>query len=389
MRSPLPHSPLAALSSGLDGVIERALAERRIVGAVVLVAHDGRLAYARAAGLADREANRPMREDAIFRLASITKPIVTAAAMRLVETGVLALDAPVTRWLPDFRPRLADGSVPDITIGQLLSHSAGLGYGLQEPDDGPYHRLNISDGLDQPGLPIEENLRRLAEAPLYSVPGTAWRYSLALDVAGGVVEQATGKALPEVVRDFVTGPLGMADTAFAVTDRTRLATPYVNDTPEPARMADEAAVHLWDGKVRFSLARIFDPTSYASGGAGMAGTAGDVLRFLEAIRTDGAPILEAETVRTMRRNQVGTKAASLEPGWGFGYGWAVLDDPAPSGTPQSAGTIRWGGVYGHSWFVDPVRGLSVVTLTNTAFEGMSGALPIEIRNAVYAGLGTP
>ncbi|GGF30542.1 esterase [Aliidongia dinghuensis] len=386
MRSPLPRSPNPRLGAGLDTVLGRALAERRIVGAVVLVAHDGQLVHAGVAGLADREAARPMREDAIFRLASITKPIVAAAAMRLVETGTLALDQPVTRWLPEFAPQLADGTAPTITIAHLLSHTAGLGYGFQEPEDGPYHRLGISDGLDQPGLSITENLDRLARAPLFYAPGTGWRYSLAMDVLGAVIEQAAGRPLPDVVRTLVTGPLGMADTGFTVTDRSRLAAAYANGEPEPTRMGAEAAVFLWDGSVRFAPDRIFDPASYPSGGAGMAGTAGDILAFLEAIRTGGAPILRPETVGTMMRNQVGAMAETLEPGWGFGYGWAVVDDPTPTGTPQSAGTIRWGGVYGHSWFVDPACRLSVVTLTNTAFEGMAGALTLEIRDAVYHGL---
>lgn len=116
----------------------------------------------------------------------------------------------------------------------------------------------------------------------------------------------------------------------------------------------------------------------------MAGTAGDIMRFLETIRTGGAPILKKRTLETMTADHVGARARLRVPGWGFGYGWAVLVDPAPSGTPQAPGTLQWGGAYGHSWFVDRASGISVVALTNTAFEGMSGAFPIDIRNAVYA-----
>jgi CubicO group peptidase (beta-lactamase class C family) len=115
----------------------------------------------------------------------------------------------------------------------------------------------------------------------------------------------------------------------------------------------------------------------------MAGTAGDFLRFLEAIRTGGAPILERETVDTMATDQVGPQAETQGPGWGFGYGWGVLVDPAATGTPQASGTLQWIGAYGASWFIDRVNGLSVVALTNTAFEGMSGAFPADVRNAVY------
>src|SRR4249920_3743339 len=115
-------------ASAIDGAIDSALAEKRIVGGVVLVMQDGAIVYRRAAGLADRERNVPMREDAVFRLASLTKPLVTAAALRLVELGKIALADPVTRYLPDFRPALPNGTVPVITLRHLLTHTAGLAY---------------------------------------------------------------------------------------------------------------------------------------------------------------------------------------------------------------------------------------------------------------------
>jgi len=366
----------------IDRVIDSALSDRRLVGAVVMVAHDGRPLYSRAAGLADREAAVPMREDAVFRLASITKPIVSAAIMRLVETGVLALDAPVTRWLPDFRPRLADGTRTVITIGQLLSHTAGLGYAFQEAG-GLYQRLGISDGLDLVDFDLDENLRRLAEAPLFYAPGTSWRYSLALDLLGAVVAAATGKTLGAVVRELVTGPLGLADTDFVAADPARMVTPYADGQPAPVRMTDGMAVPLWGSHVIFAPSRIHHPEAYQSGGAGLAVTAGDVLRFLETIRTGGGPILAPETVATMLRDHVDPAVETRGPGWGFGYGWAVLRDPVAAGVPQSAGTIAWGGVYGHSWFVDPAKGLSVVALTNGAFEGMIGPFTQQLVSAVY------
>ncbi|WP_244621403.1 serine hydrolase domain-containing protein [Azospirillum brasilense] len=312
------------------------------------------MVYHRAAGHADREAGTEMREDAIFRLASVTKPFVTAAAMRLAENGRLDLDAPVARWLPDFRPTLPDGSIPDITIRQLLTHTSGLGYAFREPAEGPYHRLNVSDGLDQPGLSLEESLARLSAAPLHFAPGTGWRYSLGID-----------------------------DTGFPVHAPSRLAKAYADGNPEPVPMTDGMAVPLMGLAATFAPSRIFDASSYPSGGAGMAGTASDVLRFLEAIRTGGGPILKPETVGLMVHDQVGATAQTQGPGWGFGYGWAVLDDPALTGTPQAAGTLQWGGAYGHSWFIDRKNGLSVVALTNTAFEGMAGAFPTDVRNAVY------
>lgn len=372
-----------ALETRLDTVIDAAIAEKRIVGTVVVVSKNGDVVYRRAAGLSDREAGTAMREDAIFRLASVTKPFVTAAAMRLVEERRLDLDAPVTRWLPDFRPSLPDGSTPEITVRQLLTHTSGLGYAFLEPADGPYHRLNISDGLDQPGLSLEENLARLSEADLHFAPGSSWRYSLGIDVVGGVLEAIEGRSLSQIVRDKVTVPLGVEDTDFTVRDPSRLAKAYADGDPEPVPMTDGIAVPLMGLAATFAPSRILDAGSYPSGGAGMAGTASDVLRFLEAIRTGGAPILKPETIKAMIRDQVGPEAETQGPGWGFGYGWAVLVDPVPTGTPQAAGTLQWGGAYGHSWFVDREKGLSVVALTNTAFEGMAGAFPTDIRNAVY------
>ena len=374
------------LQKDLDAAIDRAVEERRIVGAVVLVAHRGEPIYSRVAGLADRERRVPMREDSIFLLASVTKPIVTAAAMRLIEMGRMSLDDPVTRWLPLFTPRLADGRIPTITLRHLLTHTAGLSYRCFEPCDSPYQALNVSDGLDQPGLSLAENLRRLAQAPLVYEPGTAWRYSLAIDVLGAVIEAASGRSLPEAIRDLVTHRLGMRDTDFAIVDRARLAVPYACGSPEPARMTDGMVVPLDGAPITFVPTRILDAASYPSGGAGMAGAASDVLRFLEVIRTGRDSRLLATTVEQMMTCHVGPEAQAWGPGWGFGFGWAVLDDPTRAATPQSKGTIQWGGVYGHSWFVDRAQSLSVVVLTNTAFEGMSGTLPGDIRDAIYTAL---
>lgn len=377
------HSSAQAMKDRLDAVVDDAIGGKRIVGVVVLVARDGMTIYRRAAGLADREANVPMAEDGIFRLASVTKPLVAAAAMRLVEQGLIRLDEPVTRTLPEFRPRLPDGSEPVITLRQLLTHTSGLSYRFMEPPGSPYHARDVSDGLDQPGLPVAENLRRIAAAPLAFLPGSGWRYSLAMDVLGAVMAVASGQSLPELVATLVTRPLGLVDTAFHVTDRARLVTPYADGESEPLRMHDDMLVPSREGWTRFVPSRIFDGPSYPSGGAGMAGTAADTLCFLEAIRTGGATILQPETVGTMTRPQIGREAETQGPGWGFGYGWAVLVDPAQAGTPQSAGTLQWGGAYGHSWFVDPAERLTIVSFTNTAFEGVLGAFPGDIVRAVY------
>lgn len=377
-----------SLTARVDQVIDQALADKRIVGTVVLVAEEGRVIYHRAAGEADREAHTPMREDTVFRLASMSKPIVSTAALALVDQGKLGLDEPVTRWLPTFKPKLADGKPAVITVRQLLTHTAGLNYVSFEAEGGPYHRAHISDGLDQPGLSMEENLRRLTSVPLIYAPGTHWGYSNATDVLGAVVASAAGEPLPKAVERLITRPLGMSDTGFSVKDRTRLATPYADGKPEPIRMGETQVVTYAGSSIHFAPGRVFDARSFPSAGAGMVGTAGDFLKLLEAVRTGGAPVLKPATAAQMTSNQVGT-FESMGPGWGFGFGAAVLVDPSRAHSAQSVGTWRWAGAYGHSWFVDPQRHLTVIALTNTALEGMSGAFPAALEAALYASTPTP
>jgi CubicO group peptidase (beta-lactamase class C family) len=387
--SPPEDAPVReeALTRRVDAVMDRAIEERRIVGAALVVLRDGETVYSRAAGFADREAGMPMRSDTIHRLASITKPIVSAAALALVEAGEIGLDDTVTKWLPDFRPRRPDGGQPNIIVRQLLTHTAGLRYGHEEPPGGSFERAGASDGIDQPGLSMQEELRRLASVPLLFEPGTAWTYSTAIDVLGEILARADESTLPAVVERRVTGPLGMADTRFFATDPARLAVPYADGSPEPVRMGDPHLIPI-EGAVgrRYAPSRIFDPASFPSGGAGMAGTAADVARFLETIRAGGTPILKPETARAMMTNQIGDLRVTTRPtpAWGFGFGGAVLLDPALAATPLSEGTWQWGGVYGHYWFVDPVRRLTVVSLTNTAVEGMGGRYPAGLTAAVCA-----
>ncbi len=372
----------------LDALLQQQHADQRLVGAVVLVRQHGHLLHAAATGWADREQQRPMQRDTLFRLASVSKPIVTAAAMRLVAQGVLRLDAPVTEVLPDFRPALPDGQVPVITLRHLLSHSAGLGYRFLDADaEGPHARAGVSDGMDANPVSLQDNVRRIAQVPLLFAPGQAWRYSLGVDVAGAMLEAATGTALAQLVREQVTVPLRMRDTGFHTAAPARLATPYVTDAPQPHRLREGEVVAPFEGTagITYSLARASDPSMFASGGGGMVGSADDVMQLLEALRGDDhRHWLGAAQVAEMTRAQVGEQGPPDAPGWGFGLGAAVLRDAGLGATPQAAGTWRWGGAYGHSWFVDPARGLSVVALTNTLYEGMHGAFVDLLRDAVYA-----
>lgn len=365
---------------------------QRLVGAVVLVRQHGVLRHASATGLADRESSIPMRRDHLFRLASVSKPLLTTVILRLVAEGVLDLDAPVQRWLPQFRPALADGRTPPISLRQLLSHSSGLGYRFLEADaDGPYAQAGVSDGMDATPLTLAENVRRIAQAPLLFEPGSQWLYSLGVDVAGAVAEAATGEALQALFARLLAAPLGLRDTAFVTTDGARLATPYVTGTPQPHRLQEGEVVAPFEGTVgiAYSLARATDASRFPSAGAGLVGSADEVMTVLEALRdVQASQLLPPALVAQMGTPQLGEQGPPEPAGWGFGLGFAVLRDAAASGTPQQVGTWRWGGAYGHSWFVDPARGLSVVALTNTLYEGMDGAFVDELRDAVYADLET-
>ena len=234
----------------------------------------------------------------------------------------------VRRWLPEFQPRLADGGAPDITIHQLLTHTAGLSY-----------------------------------------------------VLGAVIAKATGQSLPQAVAELVLTPLGMTDTGFAIADPGRLVAHYGDGKPEPRRLAADDQVEFLGGLVDFSPVRLLEQRAYPSGGAGMAGTAGDVLKFLETLRAGG--LLQPETREAMFTVQAQTNGQAEGPGWEFGLGGAVLVDAKAAGTPQAPGSLQWNGAYGHKWFIDPANELTVLALTNTTFEGMVGRFPADVRNAVY------
>jgi len=366
----------AALAARVDPVIDKAIAEQKLVGIVMLVARDGELVYSRASGFADREAKLAMRDDTQFRFASMTKPIVTATAMTLVEQNKLSLDDPVTKWLPDFRPKLPDGREPVITVRQLMTHTSGLTYKFLEPAEGPYHKANVPDGIAEPGLGMAEFLKRLGSVPLVNEPGTKWVYSLSIDVLGAVIEKAAGEPLPAAVAHRITQPLGMGDTTFVVTDKARLAWPYGNGTP-PARMTEPFDATEGSMSVRFSPARIFDPGSFPSGGAGLAGTARDYLRFCETLRTGGGRVLKPATVQAMTTNEL-PAGLMVDAGVGFGFGFGIVLDPAAAKSSQGTGTYTWAGIYGTSFWVDPAAKLTVVILTNA-----TAGPPQELEHAIY------
>jgi CubicO group peptidase (beta-lactamase class C family) len=393
------QAAMTIATPAIDSAIDRALGEQRIVGAVVLIARDGEIVVRRAVGLADRERGTPMREQAVFRLASLTKPLVTAAAMRMIELGRFSLTDPVTRFLPAFRPALANGDVPVVTIRHLLTHTAGLSYCFMQPLDGSYHRAGVSDGAGEPGVTMAEELARIVSAGLAYPPGQSWGYSVALDVLGFVMQVVENADLDAVVRKYVCEPLRLDSMGFDLKPALRdlLVAPYADGKPAPVLIPDEGMrvrfpegfpVYAGLAGVNLAPGRLFNAASFRSGGGGMVGSASDMMTFIEAIRRGGSPILSEDTVRAMMSVQTGDMLiVNRGPGVGFGYGGSVVVDPKAALTPQSVGTYSWGGVWGHSWFVDPEKRLSVVSLTNTALEGMMGRYVRDLRDAVYADLG--
>lgn len=368
--------------NGIDTVIDAALDNGKIAGTMILVARHGEVVFSRIAGFADREAGVPIKEDTIYRLASVSKPVVSATALALCGQNKLDTEAAVTEYLPWFTPKSADGNSAPMLVRHLLTHTSGISY---RPD--VLAVANVSGGLDNVSISLQDNIRRLADAPLMFAPGSAWEYGMSIDVLGAVIEAVTGTTLGEAVAEYVTTPLGMKDTAFGVTDESRLAVAYGDGQTEPERMGNPHSVTDDNGaELKFAPDRIFNPKAFQSGGAGMAGSAPDFLTLLEAVRTGGGPIFGMDMAARAVQNQINDIPRADRPGQRFCFLGMVVEDSTLNQSPQPAGTIGWGGVYGHSWFMDPVNGLSAVQFTNTAVEGCTGPYTTDITEAIYAEL---
>lgn len=373
-----------AMFKRIDQVWHGGVDSERIVGGVLLLAQGGQVRYASARGWADRETRLAVNRQTCFRLASLTKLISSVCVLRLHEHGMLHLAQAVTRWLPGFTPSLADGSVPIITLHHLLSHTSGLAYGFELPSGNSYERAGISDGLDSVTFSQTENLRRLASTPLLFKPGSAWRYSLATDVLGVVIERVTGLTLPAAIEHWVTGPLGMDSTGFRVNDPRTLACAYKDDIHQPKLIGNADALDLESGRAAVSANRNNESDSWPSAGAGMIGSADDYLQLLECLRLGGAPLLSRAGTRRLLSNAIGElEIEGRGPGWKFGLGPSVLADPLQARQLQGPGSWSWCGLYGCHYWVDPQAALSLVVMTNTAVAGAWGELPDALIAAIY------
>jgi CubicO group peptidase (beta-lactamase class C family) len=346
----------------IDRLLNQYVDENRIPGAVALVLRDGQPVYEKAFGWSDKEAGRRMTVNTIFRIASQTKAITSAAILALLEEGKLRTDQPVGDFIPTFKKTTvlsADSASPvparrAITIADLLTHTAGISYGT----DAHMRQLYEARGLGPAAgngwytadkdEPVCDTMERLGTLPFVSQPGAAYVYGYNTDILGCVVEKASGMPLDQFIATRITGPLGMKDTRFYIpaAERDRLAAVYASGPDGKAVRAPEGS----KGQGHY----IEGPRRSFSGGAGLTSTARDYARFLEAMRKngalDGVRILAPRTVELMNTNQSG--AIHSATGLGFGFGFETVDRYGAGGL-AGVGAFRWGGAYSTTYEVDP------------------------------------
>jgi CubicO group peptidase (beta-lactamase class C family) len=374
---------LAAVEGMLRGQVERG----RLPGAVMLVARRGTLAAFSALGRQDPSSDAPMSLDSIFRIHSMTKPIVSVALMRLVEAGRLRLGEPVSAHLPEFAatpvrvegeggPRLQPPKRP-MTVHDLLRHTAGLTYEFLEP--APVRALYAQADIGSRLRSNAEQARALAGIPLMHEPGSAWDYSRATDILGRLIEVLTGETLGEHLKRAVFEPLGMRDTGFAVAaaEAHRIAEPFARD-PQSGD-----AVQTDDPRV---------PAALQSGGGGLLSTAADYARFLQMLlqggTLGGTRVLGRKTVEHMTSDHLGAiprVGEELPPGHGFGLGFAVRLDTGIAALPGSVGTYGWGGIAGTVFFVDPCEAMFAILMIQA--PGQRVEIQELFRTMVYSALG--
>jgi CubicO group peptidase (beta-lactamase class C family) len=358
---------LQRLTDTLQGYVK----DGKLPGAVVLVTRRGKVVYSAAFGERDRETHAPMKEDAIFRIASQTKALVSVAALRLQEEGKLLISDPVGKYIPEFqktkvavlRPGgydVVDAKRP-IRIRDLLTHTSGVSYG-----DGPAKDLWEKAGITgwyfaHRDEPVAATVARMAALPFDAQPGEKYIYGYNTDILGVVVERASGMPLDEYLRTQIFEPLKMRDTQFylppAKTDR--LAAVYSARSDGTIERAPAAGTMVSQGQY------VEGPRKSFSGGAGLLSTAGDYARFLQMMlgggELEGARILSRKTVELMTVDHIGPLAT--ENGQGFGLGFSVVKDVGLRGVPGSVGEYGWGGAYHSTYWVDPQEQLVVVYFT--------------------------
>ena len=345
--------------------MERQVADQKIAGGIVMISHDGKIGFLQSYGQMDREANKPMKPDTIFRIYSMTKAITTAAALTLYDAGKIGLDDPVSKYIPSFANLqvattngLRTPSRP-MTVKDLMLHTCGITYGGVGPDalKENWKRLKPLESTN-----LTEMCEKLSQVPLAFDPGTDWVYGAGIDVLGRVIEVVSGESLDVFLHKAIFKPLDMADTAFSVPPEKigRFAANY-RRSPEGLKEIDAPA--------KSSYAK---PTTFFSGGGGLVGTARDYMRFLAMIEQggslDGKRILKAKTVELMTSNQLPKEAfpiyfgAEKRPGTGFGLGFSVRTEITTWDPAGHVGEYGWGGAASTHYWASPKDKLIVVTL---------------------------
>jgi CubicO group peptidase (beta-lactamase class C family) len=382
---------LDQLTRSLDAFVDSG----NVSGIYAAIARHGRIGYERTVGWMDVARREPMRRDAIFRIYSMTKPVVAVGILRLVEDGKVGLDDPVSKYIPSLAnvkvfgggtadaPILVDPDAP-ITIRQLMNHTSGLGYGLTaSPVDTIFARARLYDARHT----LEQFTDSLARIPLLFSPGRGWSYSSGLDVAGRVIEVASGMSLDQFLEEQIFLPLGMRDTGFRIRPdmHDRLATVYTTG-------ADGTLQALG----RDGLMAMFEPEArFLWGSGGLLSTPDDYFRFAQMLLNGGtlgqARILRPETVARMTQNDVAREltpvpsSALRDYTYGFGLGVAVKIDSAQASRPGPAGIFRWSGYLGTYFWVDPVNDLIAMVWTQLS-PGSRYPLEATFQQLVYSAL---
>jgi len=403
----LPLPPALAATSGGEQGFSQARLQRidRVMhdyvdsgvfpGMIVTVARGGQVVYDRTFGYSDVEKKRPLKKDAVMRVYSMTKPITSAAVMILFEEGRFMLDDPVSKYLPSFEnvevfKSVKNGVIQtepcerEMTVRDLLRQTCGLGYGWgNDPVSQRYKEANLFD----PATTLEDMVQKLGTLPLYTQPGQDWRYSVAIDVLGRLVEVWSGQGLDEFMQQRLFDPLGMNDTGFFVPqeNQARLTQVY-NYSPDKGLMplGKESAY----GRYAQGQNRLF------SGGGGLVSTASDYLRFAQMLANggvlEGTRILSPKTVALMRTNALPegiTLPWGKLRGHGYGFALSVQTDNAHSPSLGSVGDYGWDGAASTYFRIDPKEDLVILLMTHRM--PCDDEIQIKLKTLVYQALTEP
>lgn len=377
----------------ITALMQENVDKQRVGGAVAAVARHGKLAYLECVGKTDIEADVDMQTDAIFRIASMSKPITSVAVLILYDEGKIRLDDPVSKYIPEFaEPKVlrpgqkidqATRAKREITIKDLLTHTSGLTY-QWDAHLGPLYRdAGITHGVIGDDSILAEKMKRLGRIPLLHEPGEAWTYGLSVDVLGRVIEAASGKSFKQFLDERVFGPLKMKDSCFFVPDEKlpRLAVAYAPEAGGGLKRLDSEVVT--EGPFSYCADHPYKGRKmYYSGGGGLCSTVGDYLRFCQMLlnggRLDGVRILKEATVAMMTRDHVG----QLKKDQGFGLGVSVVRNSQEAGGLDCVGAYGWGGFWYTTFFVDPGNKLIGICMAQIHPDG-EATLNRQFRNLAY------